>query len=1536
MGMDNSPFIIASIIGQELLSVREVYPAITVLEAALQIGTTDVKLKESVLSALSSAHWKTGNTKRAMRYMEDDLKTAEELNDDPGQCRAHGNLGNAYYSQNMYKKSLKHHKLQLNIATRTQDRKLIAEALTSLGHVYVSTGDHSSALASHKRCLLIRKESGDRAAECRELGNVGSVYNLMSDYRNASQYHLESLRIAEEIGAKSEVIKACNNLGSLYHNMRQLQDSVTYFMQALEIAGQQGDLPAQCRALGGLGHTYRSQAKLDDALKCHEKQLKLAIKIKDRSSEARARSNLGVVLQQKGQFRHALDFHKSHLVICRELSDKDGEGRACGNIGNAYHSLSQFERAVKYHKYAIALSKELRDQHSEASLHGNLAVAFQALEMFDEAESHYKKHLEMTQGLSDLNGECRAESNLGNFYIAKGDADAASNHYANQLTIAEKLDNCVEMAKACHSLAYAYYLRGSYHDAINYYERNIRLASELGERSTLSTVYCNLGLAYLAVNNFEKAAASQKKFLLAASEKKNVFNICKALGNIGEVYFKEENYSEALRYFSEYLKITEDNKLETQKAVACNKLARTYLNVGNNKKALEMFNRELALNKAFNNTSRMFDCYDSIALIHLSKKNLNEAHSTYMEQLELATELEDVQKQAKALNKLGLCLIQLGSCKEALREFEKQLEILHDSELDEGRCHGHIAECYYLLKNFPEALKHYEICLERVSAAGSMIDQDRAYGCLCKVHKAMNNMQEARVCTEKRLVLSHDSEDAARCEAYGELGEIHLCLGNYDQALSYFESQQKAAKESKNMKAEIVALGGLGRVHEKQGTFEKALKFHILEYEAAERSADIEAEGKAASSLGLIYKHLGKFTEAIKYSEKSLSVGNKLKDEELQLLAHCRLALVKHLMCRSSESGNHLQKALEIAGRLKNTTEIIKCLFRLGMCDFVQGKNKSAERYFEKAIQAYDGRNTDHGKGQEEIQFIMSAFQMLQRSLVAEKKYLDALKIAEKSRLFECQIALNAKNCDDKRLANYRTSLEAVLKKLSKIDSIVLYYSIAGGQILIWLLAPGKGIVKFTMVPLLDGYCDSDFEGADLDDIPQHSLRSVTEILDRFIKELRESIGVAAHCSKTELRRKRSFDTEMVEILPPDQMPLKKYSRIGRRATAFSPTARVTKSTYNFAMKEKLPGAVKPVDDSDWMQKAQLSPLHDLLIRPVRNELNVMRSKHSDPVNIMIIIPNDLLLVPFSLLKDSPDTKFLAEKYRIRTASSLCLAAKGGVTRRGKPTEEPFRDLIVNGNEAALKEELASMKKLLGADVIVVSDGEKNELKSKLSSANIIHFATRITWSGSSLILSDEDVGRLLTASPNSEPDFEALDSPSRMSCPSMPDVCLTAEEVSNLDLHAKLVIFAVSQIIQHDDAVASDKLNTIIDAFLLAGADAVLVSHWPIPSAASKHFFTTFFQKFNDGADVCAAFQQSVIAVKQSSDFSHPSNWGGFMLCGKDVSLHKKRASLAQVLHLLLERPNRDAIKVLLHLVSFLHFIFHFHFVCRQGPGPL
>ncbi len=79
LGLEASPFVLISVVGQELLSLGHCQQATDVLEAALRFGTNSLKLKQSVLSSLSSAYWALSQFDKAQHFMQQDLAVATSL-----------------------------------------------------------------------------------------------------------------------------------------------------------------------------------------------------------------------------------------------------------------------------------------------------------------------------------------------------------------------------------------------------------------------------------------------------------------------------------------------------------------------------------------------------------------------------------------------------------------------------------------------------------------------------------------------------------------------------------------------------------------------------------------------------------------------------------------------------------------------------------------------------------------------------------------------------------------------------------------------------------------------------------------------------------------------------------------------------------------------------------------------------------------------------------------------------------------------------------------------------------------------------------------------------------------------------------------------------------------------------------------------------------------------------------------------------------------------------------------------------------------
>ncbi|RVE66182.1 hypothetical protein OJAV_G00124180 [Oryzias javanicus] len=235
MKLDKSPFVVVSVIGQELLTHGFPGASVVVLEAGLKIGTCSLKLRGSVFSALSSAYWSLGNVEKSVAYMQQDLEVTKALGDQAGECRAHGNLGSAFFSKSNYREALANHRNQLVLAMKLKDREAASGALSSLGHVYTAIGDYPNALASHKQCVLLAQQDRCRLTEARQLGNMGAVYTALGDFSNAVECHEQHLDIAKSLEDRREEARAYSNLGSAFHSERDFDKAVSYHTRVLEL-----------------------------------------------------------------------------------------------------------------------------------------------------------------------------------------------------------------------------------------------------------------------------------------------------------------------------------------------------------------------------------------------------------------------------------------------------------------------------------------------------------------------------------------------------------------------------------------------------------------------------------------------------------------------------------------------------------------------------------------------------------------------------------------------------------------------------------------------------------------------------------------------------------------------------------------------------------------------------------------------------------------------------------------------------------------------------------------------------------------------------------------------------------------------------------------------------------------------------------------------------------------------------------------------------------------------------------------------------
>lgn len=378
--------------------------------------------------------------------------------------------------------------------------------------------------------------------------------------------------------------------------------------------------------------------------------------------------------------------------------------------------------------------------------------------------------------------------------------------------------------------------------------------------------------------------------------------------------------------------------------------------------------------------------------------------------------------------------------------------------------------------------------------------------------------------------------------------------------------------------------------------------------------------------------------------------------------------------------------------------------------------------------------------------------------------------------------------------------------------------------------------------------------------------------------------------------------------------------------------------SLNTSLNASFPGAAVSRKNSvrnKFGNKSAISALYQLLIEPFEDCMkDVTDDAGTNASDLILVLQGDLFLIPFSILRKDQTMDYLFERFNLIVVPSLTsLQNTNKHDRHGRPVIDSSGAVVVGNPKLtpsicnhwhlhdipSSEYEARIVGEILTARPLIGQEATKGAVLNQIEQVEVIHFATHISWKLSSVILSP---GEVASHPPARFPTIDSDDSASDISSfdgPSLAEYLLTAADILNLKLHAKLVILSSGYTDDRAGRINTDGVVGLTRSLLSAGAQSVLYCLWPVPDQASKLLMRTLYLGLQEGKCVSQALTFAVKTVQATKQFSHPSNWGGWVLIGQDVKLSSKVAQMGHAICELLQHPTqcREAMRVLLHLVS-------------------
>lgn len=281
-----------------------------------------------------------------------------------------------------------------------------------------------------------------------------------------------------------------------------------------------------------------------------------------------------------------------------------------------------------------------------------------------------------------------------------------------------------------------------------------------------------------------------------------------------------------------------------------------------------------------------------------------------------------------------------------------------------------------------------------------------------------------------------------------------------------------------------------------------------------------------------------------------------------------------------------------------------------------------------------------------------------------------------------------------------------------------------------------------------------------------------------------------------------------------------------------------------------------------WQGPSCLRSLYELLIAPMEDHLpetGVTRE-------LMLVLEGDLYLVPFPVLKGANSNDYLCERFSLLVVPSISALKVNQRSKNSKPSGEQTSALVIGnpklpstvteqwgwGDIPYAEQEASIVAEMLQTKALTSACANKEAIIRLISQVECIHLATHVSWKLSAVILSpgefvESRASKRLSHSSQPEAihehlDDESSDIASTIDLPALSEFLLTAADILNLKLRAKLVVVSSCHTRDHHGRANSDGVVGFIRALLAAGAQCVLVSLWPVPDTAVKILFRTFY----------------------------------------------------------------------------------------------
>lgn len=745
-------------------------------------------------------------------------------------------------------------------------------------------------------------------------------------------------------------------------------------------------------------------------------------------------------------------------------------------------------------------------------------------------------------------------------------------------------------------------------------------------------------------------------------------------------------------------------------------------------------------------------------------------------------------------------------------------------------------------------------------------------------------------------------DESNRALVLNNLGVVYGTRGEAAEALTHYRQAADLAPRVGRASLAATATGNMGQLFSFLGDLDQALDYSRRSLALHRDLGSATGEALALMRIGWVHERRGELDEARTSFEESLALSRRIGARDSEALALVGRARVLTAAGDPAAALGSLDRALPILEELGDVSGRIEALRARGEAQVEAGDPAAAERSLREGLELA----VDLGDAGRE-----AALRALLSRASRARGDLETAR-AQIERSLDLRESVRATLASPSLRASYQA--RGLDDYLEHVD-LLLAGDRSGDAVSRALAAAERGKARMFVELLTEAQVDVDRgvpedllveRGALVGELStaQLALRSTMtgDVVARDATDLRDRIARLQGRLEDLEWRIRSSNPRYAELRYPEPVGLDEVRELLDPGTALLEFALAERSSYLFVVTPDVAAvyalppraALRPLvlalradlESGGRRGRARLevnrAELYDALLRPAEGLL--------ERFDRLLIVPDqELFYVPFEGLVDSRrGGRSVVSRWAVAYVPSATALARLRLRDR---TDRPpatgfvgFADPAPAADEAARppldspafswasgpwpplpasRREIDAIARLFprtGRTVFVGAEATETAVKTSpaVRSASRIHFAAH-------------------TVIDTRRPGYSALVlSPGSAS----EDGFLQVHEIFDLELAARLVVLSGCRTGLGKE-VRGEGLVGMTQAFFYAGADALLVSLWPVPDESTAELMVDVYERLQGGAGIGEALRRAKLSLIERDPGLHPYYWSSFVLLG-------------------------------------------------------